>query len=252
MERVIKIFLACAIGAGIGSMVALELNPYFWWLGLLVGGFAGYFSYEFRTVISATYLSYKKVEEVNPFRYCREISIIFFAYLLIYLTVLPILIGMDLAVVSIKGKGDIRYFLHPLPMMVLICFFLTSIFRYADYKNEETMDEWRKELRVINPLSVYFYYLPKYLQKVFSWLLIKIPKVIMVITKIIMKIVRFIKTIFILIHSDARLLCGIDAAIGAAIGYFAGSVMVGMVFGGIFGVVNYYVVSVRLLKLKAL
>lgn len=41
-----KIFTACAIGSFIGALVALELQPLWWWLGLVIGGLVGYLSYE--------------------------------------------------------------------------------------------------------------------------------------------------------------------------------------------------------------
>jgi len=61
MERTLKIFISCALGAGIGTLVALELNHYFWWLGLLAGGLVGYLSYEFKMIVSATRQSWHNV-----------------------------------------------------------------------------------------------------------------------------------------------------------------------------------------------
>jgi len=61
----------------------------------------------------------------------------------------------------------------------------------------------------------------------------------------------FAKTIFVLIHSNERLLCMVDAAIGVAIFHFTGNnIFLGMLAGGVLGVVNYEIVSVRLLKLS--
>jgi hypothetical protein len=53
MDRTLKIFVSCAFGAGIGTLVALEMHTYLWWIGLLVGGFTGYLSYEFKAVVYA-------------------------------------------------------------------------------------------------------------------------------------------------------------------------------------------------------
>ena len=62
---------------------------------------------------------------------------------------------------------------------------------------------------------------------------------------------RFVKYFFILIHSDELTLCAVDAAIGASLVYFwfAGSPLTGAVTGGLFGILNYEVVSKRLLKI---
>lgn len=60
----------------------------------------------------------------------------------------------------------------------------------------------------------------------------------------------FARTVFIAIHSSERLLCMVDAAIGVAVFHFTGNnIFLGMLAGGILGVINYEIVSVRLLKL---
>jgi len=56
-----KVFVACALGAFIGALAALELNSYFWWLGLIVGGLVGYLTYEFKEVIEAVRQAWKAV-----------------------------------------------------------------------------------------------------------------------------------------------------------------------------------------------
>jgi len=55
--------------------------------------------------------------------------------------------------------------------------------------------------------------------------------------------------VFIIIHSEIRLLCGVDAVIGAAAGYFTGSAIIGALAGGLIGVINYEIVSRRVLHL---
>ncbi len=47
-----------------------------------------------------------------------------------------------------------------------------------------------------------------------------------------------------------RLLCGVDAAIGTAVGYYFGNALIGAAAGAVFGVVNYWVVAVRILRLR--
>ncbi len=57
-------------------------------------------------------------------------------------------------------------------------------------------------------------------------------------------------TLFFIIHSDERLLCLVDAATGAAIGgYYFGNAALGGLTGAIIGLVNYEIVSKRILKL---
>lgn len=56
---------------------------------------------------------------------------------------------------------------------------------------------------------------------------------------------RFTWQLFIRIHSQERLICGVDALLGAAVGYLAGSALVGALVGGVLGVINYELVTRR-------
>ena len=48
MSDTAKTFLACALGALVGSLVALQFRPHFWWIGafIVVGGLVGYLAYD--------------------------------------------------------------------------------------------------------------------------------------------------------------------------------------------------------------
>jgi hypothetical protein len=54
---------------------------------------------------------------------------------------------------------------------------------------------------------------------------------------------RFAVRVFVLTHSDIRLLCAIDAAIGAYIGYRFGNPIAGSIIGGLWGLANFYLVK---------
>ena len=56
------------------------------------------------------------------------------------------------------------------------------------------------------------------------------------------------RQIFMLIHSELRVLCMTDAMIGAVAGFFCGNALVGGLIGAVCGLANYKLVSVRLLK----
>lgn len=74
------------------------------------------------------------------------------------------------------------------------------------------------------------------------WLIQKIPAGIAVFRK-------FVKETFIYIHSEERVLCLVDGSLGATIGFFMGSAIMGGVAGLIFGVINYELISKRALGL---
>src|SRR3989344_5939124 len=65
MNQGTKIFIACTLGSLIGTLTAINIAPYIWWLGLIIGlvtGFViGYLTYEFRQVIVSGKVAWQKV-----------------------------------------------------------------------------------------------------------------------------------------------------------------------------------------------
>ena len=53
MSETKKIGIACFIGGAVCVIIALLVNPMFWWLGLIAGFAAGYFAYEVKEVKEA-------------------------------------------------------------------------------------------------------------------------------------------------------------------------------------------------------
>ena len=62
-------------------------------------------------------------------------------------------------------------------------------------------------------------------------------------------IIKFTKNVFVMIHSDIRLLCAVSVAMGTGAGFFAGSALIGGIVGALLGVASYEIVSKRILKL---
>ena len=61
--------------------------------------------------------------------------------------------------------------------------------------------------------------------------------------------ILFIKYLFIMIHSDLRLLCGIDTAIGTITGYLGDNALIGATVGDALDTINLEIISKRWLKL---
>jgi len=129
----------------------------------------------------------------------------------------------------ITGLGFISLFIIPA--------LFTTYFLEQSYGGNANEVLWK-----LNPIYVGFYWLPK-------GIIYIIPRTPRFFRKAIITIGRFTKILFILIHSDIRLLCGTDAAIGVVIGYFTGNVLIGGLAGGVFGVLNYEILSKRILHL---
>lgn len=255
-NRTLKIFISCALGAGIGALIALQLSHYFWWLGMLVGGFVGYISYEFEKVVAAVpsawrYVVMNKPELGLPVDFlvmmrslCSSLWVaakgIFYSFLLILQWML---------VTIIFGRHDYNGIIMGLSSVIIIFSILSVLAVLSSDINglrtgSEKVECLRSGLIHFNVLSVPFYYLPYFLI-LGLW---QGGKLFITITPTAISITsRFIKYLFTLIHSDARLLCGVDAAIGAAIGYFYGNAVVGAISGGVLGVINYELISKRVL-----
>ena len=229
MKKSLKVFLACFLGGGIGTLTALQINGYFWWLGLLVGGLVGYLFYEFKKVLQAIPKAYRAVTRIQF--YPRNFGKSLLGGL-----------SMTLWLVSIFGLFGLTTTNTANLVMLLIAFsslatfagLLTGFvfgFQKKISKEDKKIVEgfWR-----YNILFVCFYHLPIWTVKGIIYLVSRTPKfiwkVIVALGKAIIILTRFIKTLFIMIHSEIRLLCGIDAMIGAVIGYFAGSVKESEIF----------------------
>ncbi len=94
-------------------------------------------------------------------------------------------------------------------------------------------------IKFYNPIMIYLYYPAKGI----AWSAPRIPAGAMILY-------NFLKNLFFLIHSDLRLLCGVDSLIGAVTGYFTGNALIGALAGGMLGIADYEIISKRYLKVE--
>jgi len=231
-----KVFSASALGAGLGSLVALEVASWLWWLGLVVGGLVGYLSYEFKAVLAAILKAYRAARGWRPNFYFWKcavwwilVAVSFFAWL-----VLTMLI--DVARGISPGVGAV------VALGVSGLFFGLAFPTIEAARSETTFAVAARRVTYwIFPPLVIFWHLPRGLW----WIIRRIPRASLVFVRFVP---RFAWQVFIRIHSEMRILCGTDAMLGAGVGYFAGSALLGALFGGLFGVVNYAFVTERWLR----
>lgn len=106
---------------------------------------------------------------------------------------------------------------------------------------------FREMLLSLNPLRMYCVILPLFFFTMMKelWRRLIVPSALF--------LTHFCKTLFLLIHSELRLLCLFDGGIGALAGMLIHdtliAVMVGMITGGLVGILNFELVSKRLLHL---
>lgn len=235
-----RIFLACALGAFIGALVALQLSPTFWWIGTVVGFIVGYLAYEYATVLRAIRAAWKAVSgirfegiQLGKIQLKKEKAGWWKSPIYLALSMLSPLTSV-IALFSVfyvsgldRQEWVSQYFIHFFTFLVGYFGFLLTLVSAAEFQETRKVSTWY--IKYLNVVTVVGYWIPigifKFLRFAF----------------------RFTRSVVVFIHSDVRLLCGVDAAIGAGIGYFAGNALVGALAGGILGVANYYLAA-KLLK----
>lgn len=281
MTKLQKIFFACAIGAGIGTMFSLELQPEFCWIGFLTGGFVGYISYEFKNVLSGIGQAFQEVKSIMPAKNNWKASMGLMATgitIAIYplslyavgfffwnwadggrdafgiilpgsVMVVTILVaGGALLGLESDGKGNDRLggefndadveeikwawinLLPPVAAFKLLCLFgLIGRILWINKGALSIKNIWRYCIRPVYRL---------------------IYMIVETVVMIVIIIALIIWKTFVLIHSDERILVGTDAMLGSIVGYFFGSVLVGIWAGGLIGVLSYkFITELILMKL---
>jgi len=255
-HRSLKVGLACAFGAFIGSIVALQLNQYWWWLGLIVGGGVGYFSYEFKKFLQAIPVAWNSVIHWHPdrekWKLTGKIFVCYGVFALSPVIFFDVLFFIPSMLDQRFSQQDVVIMAVMLPICgALFCGLLLSLLSLNEVsKDKETIHRDGKKFAAKgNPLIVYFYYVPKYTFIGIKLVVYEIPPLFVAIGHGFAKLCLFVWTVFKFIHSEERVLCAFDAAVGAGIGYAYHNALIGMLAGGIFGVLNYEIVSKRVLKL---
>lgn len=266
----VKIFCACTLGAFIGTLVALSMKPAFWWLGLIVGAILGWAVYDLRAIGRAAVQVWRQMADPQKrqtrARKTKEITIAVLwagiSSVLIAIDTCIFISGFILILICLASQQNID-----IKMALVFIGFFPSFFGLIaflmvltpDYVGEKLPSNKEKGLWIghhLNPFTLYLWYLPKSVFYYFLWhgvlrlflcrfllrtVLFGIPKATVFLTK-------FIWRVFRLVHSDIRLLCLTDAAIGVGIGFFLKSPILGGLASGIFGVLNYEIVSRRILR----
>lgn len=240
-SRVLKVFVAVAFGAFVGTLVSFEVNGAIWWVGLLAGGLVGYLFYKPMKVVRAIpcVASVAARQAGSVF----EVFMLIVAMILLFGTGILILLfwGAPIALTltaskEIRETAQANIFLMFALMMGmawscgLLCYF-TAVEKKKKVRNIKNI---ATSILRYSPIPVTALLLYRMIESIPSTMRFMI---------------FFVPGLFRLIHSDIRLLCSADAAIGTVIGYFTGSALTGALLGGLFGVLNFEILSKRILKL---
>ncbi len=253
-----KVFFAAAFGAGAGTLVAFEMSISFWWVGLIAGGLTGYFSYEWRQVIAAIPAAYRAARGWKATKhYWQAVGYETF----LSMVVIPMILTMVILPLMISVKQDFFIALNESAFILCVIMGMTGFFSLVEVMALTKVDDtnllsvarnFRYMIYIFFPPVVLFWHLPRGMWWVVKWLPGAIMPTSVAFVRSVVALVRFLSRFswqfFLLIHSERRLICGVDAMLGAAVGYYVGSAIVGAVAGGVFGAVNYAVVTERWLK----
>ena len=229
-----RIFAACVLGGGVGAFLAHQLFYPSGWsllLGFLLGGLVSYLAYDFKGFIVAIPQAWRKTVDGMS-----EIFPAFVALAICASNVLPFF-SMRLLGLSVETTKLLELIL----VFTLMAGMLTNLFRMIAKDSDQNMDQRERTILMAKQLNP------------FTNLLVGVPYLIFVIVKYTaLFLPRFIWNVFILIHSELRLLCLFDGGLGAVAGALivdsATGTLVGALAGGIFGVLNFEIISKKVLK----
>jgi len=238
-----RFIIGSVLGAIIGTFLALQMNPYFWWVGTIVGFAVGYFMNDpmqaFERLHKFLCDGFNHITRRGAIALRGSIDIMIWHIMeFSSLIILPAIIVLFLhllgtPVANVMGKEIIPIMCIPLVCMPLLLIALIACsmsmvlsVKILVCKNEKSF-QWdlnfvkdgRKRAFENNYINFYFYRLPKTL------------------IEYLIKFCELFQGVCAVVYGDNSLLCGACAAKGATIGYFFGNPSVGALVGLLAGLV---------------
>ncbi len=269
MSKSWKVFLATAIGALIGGIVGESVISWLWWVGMIVGGFVGHFVYDWKRVVSAAGNAWraawrelpKRTRSILSWRPHKNAKWDWLALQSLWFSIFSwAVLGVFVMVGGVAFSNGDRVKPDEMGIVVLAAlgiyasfFFLICLTIFKTPTQHMSREDLQDVVRIFLKLSP-FYSVPWLL----IWTPVQIVKTLVKVVCAIPMLARFIKTftvkLFLGIHSEERLICGVDAALGALIVHLAGgsllALVIGTIAGGLIGVVNYEIITLRWLVPK--
>lgn len=232
--RTLKVLSAILIGGLMGMVIMTSMAPNWWPLGLVVGFLGGYLSYDFRTMTQAVPKAWQTARGWNYKAVTGVAKQVFLIFVILVFTVAsfftaPIFIGIVTEANNYLAGN--RVWALVFYIMFVILFFKTYLnIIYEKVKIDGSLD-WRN-LWDFNPVKIYFWDMPRVL-----------------VLEAIPLSARFTWHFIRLIHSELRLLCGLDAALCSMVFHYAGNNMIlGLFVGLACGLLQFEILSKRVLK----
>jgi hypothetical protein len=252
------IAIACFSGGFAGALLAFQVNPLLWWIGTVAGALVGYLTYELPAVASVAQRAWRAVVSWRlPTLHLSAASLrlyglMWLARFIATLNAPLVMIGVCLPYVylipSSYRPGLLILFLVLLWLIVIIE--VPLLLAWDDYRKAvraPVIDPLAREyawwlIKYRNPATICLYYMPLATIRTLR----QTPAHLLAGYALIR---HFGVHLFREIHSDMRTICALDAAVGVAIGYYAGNASIGGIAGAALGIISYEIVSRRLLRI---
>lgn len=268
MSRSVRIFIACAVGALIGTLIGLSHPGILWRIGgVLLGATCGYLFVDFGQIVHEVPYAWSKASSVYKkapdhsieMVFCGGISMVF-GLVMLFLTSFVVIGHPVISVFNLQMDMhvlmDTVYVIVMMTSLIAGCVglaFAASILTPPYQALSKEVYYFKKVYLFLNPLMLPITLIvsvvlgPVYgLYKLvanYRWVAKQFFKAGKVVAK-------FLWFLFTQIHSDIRVLCLVDAGIGTVLGiFYFGSPVMGAFAGGLLGLLNYEIVTKRILHL---
>ena len=265
----LSIALACFFGALIGTLTALEISTrfeygsYLWAIGAVVGGITAYVAIDFRHFCTGVVHSYRRtIAWRSDSHWWKTLAMVSGGIAMMYSSIVGVG-GVAFAYFSVNPMsvliGTLWYMLAASVTGAGLGWFMTG----SDSSGAKDAADREQRLRNLarmgwmmilhcNPIGATLAVI-----RGLKWVAVRtpsaiaraVPATINGARRITSTLAQFVAGVFVYVHSQRRTICFVDATIGAAIGYAFGSAIIGATAGALLGVLNYEIVSVRLLRL---
>lgn len=264
MDNTTKMIVAaCSVGAAIGGLIMLMISSGYAWIGIPGGAAAGFLAYNFQEVLRvipgawrATVLGLRDDRNKESLKqlgwwflvrpYAHLTIVVFTVYVLMdhwHLLANPLVGWVWLLVVIFSLGLSMGFF-----WLIALLAKMASPKQFKERNPHLELDEPRDIIEMAG-LSSY---------GEVGWLLLHAIKFCFVLP---WRLLKFFWVVLRLIHSDKRVICAVDAGVGAAAGYFfllkpdmdlpakIAFVLSCALIGGVLGLVSWELVSKRLMGL---
>ncbi len=243
-----------------GAVLALEWG-YFWWIGVLIGGAVAYFSFRFREGMVAVRRVWQSLARPKAAAWRAAIWNVarmagaVMALLCFGFSILIMIVGvaMSLAVgeglsyggqgqSGISGEASIAAWYGIIAAAALLVAVGLALFGVLLAANDRkavcrTILSCLLLTPLVLPFTLAFF--------IGSALLPRVGRYVVGLAAFVLRAAR---QLFVLIHSELRVLCMTGAMVGAVAGFCFGHALIGGLVGAVCGLADYKLVSERLLK----